>query len=100
VLDIVVYQNNRVSDVTVSDILDSNHLPKIFHILDHAKIRNLSEPIEKFRDWDRFQSLMLELIPSRIEINSGAEADKPRATFQPLLLRHIGCRPVTLHFLT
>jgi hypothetical protein len=27
VLDIVVHQNIRLSDVTVSDILDSNHLP-------------------------------------------------------------------------
>jgi hypothetical protein len=56
-LDIVVHQNVRVSDVTVSDILDSGHLPIIFHILDHVKIRNLPEPIEKFPDWDRFQSL-------------------------------------------
>jgi hypothetical protein len=39
----------RVSDVIVSDILDSDHLPIIFHIQDHVKIRNLSEPIEKFK---------------------------------------------------
>jgi hypothetical protein len=48
VLDIVVHQNIRVSDVIVSDILDSDHLPIVFHILDHVKIRNLSEPTEKF----------------------------------------------------
>jgi hypothetical protein len=36
-----------VSDVIVPDILDSDHLPIIFHILDHVKIRNLSEPVEK-----------------------------------------------------
>jgi hypothetical protein len=70
-LDIVVHQNIRVSYVTVSDILDSDHLPIIFHILEHVKIRNLSEPIEKFTVWDRFQSLASELIPPRIEINSG-----------------------------
>jgi hypothetical protein len=75
-LDIVVHQNIRVSDVTVSDILDSDHLPIIFHIVDHVKIRNLSGPIEKFRVWDRFQSLASELIPSRIETNSGVEAGK------------------------
>jgi hypothetical protein len=50
VLDIVVHQNIRVSDVIVSDISDSDHLPIVFHILDHVKIRNLSEPIEKFTD--------------------------------------------------
>jgi endonuclease/exonuclease/phosphatase family metal-dependent hydrolase len=45
VLDIGVHQNIKVSDVIVSDILDSDHLPILFHILDHVKIRNISEPI-------------------------------------------------------
>jgi hypothetical protein len=49
VLDIVVHKNIRVSDVIFSDILDSDYLPIVFHILDHVKIRNLSEPTEKFR---------------------------------------------------
>jgi hypothetical protein len=74
VLDIVVRQNIRVSDVIVSDILDSDHLPIIFHILDHVKIRNLSDPIEKFTDWDRFQSLASELISPKIEIKSGGKS--------------------------
>jgi hypothetical protein len=62
VLDIVVHQKISVSVVTVSDILESNHLPVIFQILDHVKIRNLSDPMEKFTDSDRFQSLASELI--------------------------------------
>jgi hypothetical protein len=41
VLDIVVHQNIRVSDIIVSDILDSDHLPIIFRILDDVKIRTL-----------------------------------------------------------
>jgi exonuclease III len=49
VLEDVVHQNIRVSDVIVSDILDSDHLPIIYHILDHLKYRILSEPVEKFR---------------------------------------------------
>jgi hypothetical protein len=76
VIDIVVHQNIRLSDVTVSDILDSDNLPIIFHILDHVKIWNLSKPTETFTDWDRFQILASELISPRIEINSGVEADK------------------------
>jgi hypothetical protein len=76
VLDIVVHQNIIVSDVIVSDILDSDHLTIIFHILDHVKIKNISEPIEKSTDWDLFQNLSSELISPRIEINSGVEADK------------------------
>jgi hypothetical protein len=81
VLDIVVHQNIRVSDVIVSDILDSDHLPIIFHILDHVKIRNASDPIEKFTDCDRFQSLASELISPKIEIKSGVEADKAAREF-------------------
>jgi hypothetical protein len=46
VLDIVVHHNISVSDVIVSDILNSDHLPIVFHILNHVKIRNLSKPIE------------------------------------------------------
>jgi hypothetical protein len=65
-----------VSDVTVADILDSDHLPIIFHMLDYVKIRNISKPIEKFTDLNRFQSLTSELISPRIEINSGVEADR------------------------
>jgi hypothetical protein len=70
-----------MSDVIVSDILDSDHLPIIFHTLDHVKIRNLSEPIEKFIDWNRFQRLASELISPRIEMNSGVEAYKAAREF-------------------
>jgi hypothetical protein len=76
VLDIVVHQNIRVSYVTVSNIFDSDYLPLVFHILDHVKIKNLSEATEKFTDWFRFQSLASELISRKVEINSGVEADK------------------------
>jgi hypothetical protein len=97
VLDIVVHKNINVSHVIVSDILDSDNLPIVVHILDHVKIKNLSEPIEKFTDWDRFQSLASELISPDVEINSGVEANKA-ARLQPLLLQHIGCRQVRLFF--
>jgi hypothetical protein len=70
-----------MSDVIVSDILDSDHLPIIFHILDHVKFRKLSDPIEKFTDSDRFQSLASELISPNIEIKSGVEADKAAREF-------------------
>jgi hypothetical protein len=70
VLDIVVHKNIKVSDVIVSDILYSDHIQIVFHILDHVKIRNFSEPIKKFTDWDRFQSLVSESISSKMEITS------------------------------
>jgi hypothetical protein len=47
VLDIVVHQNIRISDGIFSDILDSDDMPIVFHIVDHVKIRNLFDPFEK-----------------------------------------------------
>jgi hypothetical protein len=81
ILDIVVHQNIGLSSVTVSNILDSGHLPIIFHILDHIKISNLSEPIEKFTNWKRFQSLASDLISLRLEINTAADTDKAAREF-------------------
>jgi hypothetical protein len=75
VLGIVVHKNIRLSNVIVSDILDSDQLPITFHILDHT-------PIEKFTDWKRFQSLTSNLISPRIEINwGGVEAAKAARAF-------------------
>jgi hypothetical protein len=54
VLDIVVHMNIRLSNVIVSDILDSDH------ILGHVGTTTLSEPTEKFTNWERFQSLASE----------------------------------------
>jgi hypothetical protein len=81
ILDIVVHQNIGLSSVTVSNILDSDYLPIIFHILDHVKIRNLSEPIEKFTDWERFRSLASDLMSPRLEISTGVEAAKAAREF-------------------
>jgi hypothetical protein len=76
VLDIVVHKNIRLSNVIVSDILASDHLPIIFHIPDHVRTKTISTPLEKITDWELFQSLTSNLISPRIEINSGAEAHK------------------------
>jgi hypothetical protein len=46
VLDNVLHRNIRLSDVTISDILDSDHLPTLFHILDHVSARDISAPVE------------------------------------------------------
>jgi hypothetical protein len=70
-----------MSHVIFPDILDSDHLPIVFHILDHVKIKNLSEPTEKFIDYDRLQSLASELMSPKIVINSGVEADKAAREF-------------------
>jgi hypothetical protein len=37
----------RRSDVAVSEILVSDHLSVMFHILDHVRTKQISEPREK-----------------------------------------------------
>jgi hypothetical protein len=81
VLDIVVHKNIRLSNIIVSDILDSDNLSIIIHILDHVRTKTVSVPLEKITDWERLQSLTSNLISRRIEINSGAEADKAARAF-------------------
>jgi hypothetical protein len=88
VLDIVVHQNVRLSEVTVSDVLDSDYLPIDFHILDHVRTRNLSDPLEKFTDWVRFQSLVSDLASARTQINSEVEADKAARDFTASVTSH------------
>jgi hypothetical protein len=52
--------------VTVSDVLDSNHLQILFRILDHVQIRT---------DWERFRSLASDLISPRTLIDTAEEAE-------------------------
>jgi hypothetical protein len=52
VLDIVVQRNVWLSDVIVSDILDPDHLPVVLYLLDRIITRNLSDPVDKFTDWE------------------------------------------------
>jgi hypothetical protein len=70
-----------MSEVIVSDVLDSDHLQILFHILDHVTTRNLSEPFAKFTDWERFQSLASDLVSPRMQINTWAEANKAAREF-------------------
>jgi hypothetical protein len=54
-----VHQNISLSGVIVSDILDSDHVPIVFHIMGHVKTKDLSEPVEKFTDKEMFHTLPL-----------------------------------------
>jgi hypothetical protein len=81
VLDIVVHKDVRLSEVRILDIMDSDHLHIIFCILDHIKAWEILDPVEKFTDWERFQSLASALVSPRMEINSCIEADKAARVF-------------------
>jgi hypothetical protein len=76
ILDIAVNKNIRFSNTIISGILDSDHPPIIFHIPNNVRTKNVLVPLEKFTNWDRFQSLVSNLISPRNEINSRVEADK------------------------
>jgi hypothetical protein len=74
VLDIVAHRD-------VLDIMDSDHLPIPFYILDHIKAREIFDPVEKFTNWERFQSLAPALVSPRVEINSFIEPDNAARDF-------------------
>jgi hypothetical protein len=84
VLDIVLHKNARLSEGIVSDIVDSDHLPIVFQLLDNVRTRNLSNMFDKFTDWERFENQVSGLFSPIIQINSGEEADKAARDFQPL----------------
>jgi hypothetical protein len=81
VLNTVVHKNIRISNVIVYDILDSDHLPIVFHSLDHVRINKVPKPFEKFTDLERFQCLTSNLISPRIRINSGILVNKAERDF-------------------
>jgi hypothetical protein len=80
-LDIIVHKNVRLSEVIVSGILDSSHLPIVFHLLVHIRTRNHSDPVDKFTYSERFHRLASELISPKIQIKSEKEADKATRDF-------------------
>jgi hypothetical protein len=96
--DIVVHKNVQMSEVIVSDILDSDHVPIIFYLLDLIRSRNLSNPFDKFTDWERFKRLASELIAPKIQINSEEEANKAAREFTATiaLAYKMGTRKITL----
>jgi hypothetical protein len=54
----------------VADIINSDHLPVMFIILDPVRTRKALDPVEKLRDWELFQSFASELISPNFKINS------------------------------
>jgi hypothetical protein len=69
-------QECPTQEVILTEILDSNHLPIVLHLLDHVRTRNLSGLVDKFTDWEWLQSLASELIWPVIKINFEEEATK------------------------
>jgi hypothetical protein len=66
--------------------LGLDHLPIVFCLLDHIRSRNLSGPVDKFTNWERFQSLTSELISPRIQISSEEEDDKAARDFTAFIV--------------
>jgi hypothetical protein len=44
----------HTSDINVLEILDSDHLPILFHVLDHVRTRDNSAPTEIHTHWKQF----------------------------------------------
>jgi hypothetical protein len=83
VVDVVVHQNSRLSEVVVIDILEAGYLSAIFSILDPAKIKEVSDPVEKLTDWELFQTPPLNRFQN-IKIHFSNEYVKQHVTFHLL----------------
>jgi hypothetical protein len=85
VLYVVLHMNVLLSEVIFSDLLEQDHLPIVFLLLDLVRTMNLSDTVDQFTDWERLQMLAAELISPRIQINS-------RKDLRPLSIRRIDYR--------
>jgi hypothetical protein len=68
-------------DVTVSDVLESNHLPVFLHILDHFITTDISAAFETCTDMERFRFLASALNPALIKTDNVEEDEKAAVTF-------------------
>jgi hypothetical protein len=75
VLDVLVHQNARQSEVIVTDILDSDHL---WTLLER---REALGPVENLTDRELLQSLASEVISPNIQIHCSNEANKAAQDF-------------------
>jgi hypothetical protein len=71
----------------------------MFSILDHVKAREVSDPVEKFTDWKRFQSLASDLVSPKILINSSTDADKAARDFAASIASayRLSARKITIY---
>lgn len=60
--EIVVHRIVRLSYVIVSDVLESDHLLILFHILNHVSATNTLVPVEIHIDGKRFRSVASDII--------------------------------------
>jgi hypothetical protein len=81
VLDIVLHRNVRITDENILEILDSDHLPILFHMLDHVSTRDISAPVEIHTVWEGFQSLASDLISPRTQIHTYEDAEEAARNF-------------------
>jgi hypothetical protein len=81
VMDTVVHKNIRFSNVIVSDIPDSDHLPKYSTSWIILELQNSWKDSKIVIDWGWLQSIATDIVSPRIEINLGIESDKAVCNF-------------------
>lgn len=70
-----MHKNVRLPEVIVFDNLDSDHLAIDFTYWIMLE-SGFSAPVDKFTDWEWFQTLAYEFISHRIQMNCEEEADR------------------------
>jgi hypothetical protein len=67
--------------IIVADIIDSDHLPIMFSILDPVRTREALDPVEKSADWELLKNLSSLFISPNIQIHPSNVADKRARDF-------------------
>jgi hypothetical protein len=69
----------RVADITVPDILLSNHIPSVISVLGGVRPRDALNSVEELTDYERIQSLASGHVSRSIPSHSSNEAYKAAA---------------------
>jgi hypothetical protein len=70
-----------MSEVIVTGILDSDHLPIMFNIVDPARMSEALNPVEKLRAWKSFKASSPNSLSSNIQIHNSDKVNKAAFDF-------------------
>jgi hypothetical protein len=92
ILDIVIHQNVRLSDVTVSDVLHSDHLQIFFHKPDHVSVGKFRPELKPTEIGSGFEAWPLIYFNLDSKTTLLKKLRKQLVLSQPLSPWHIGCQ--------
>ena len=65
-----------LSDISISDYLESDNISILFNLLDYATTTNISGNVRLFTGWQLFHSLVSDLISSKSRFIKGKKPQR------------------------